>query len=157
MARLDWRDDEWIGAWSAMLRFHAAFVPVIDQELQRSAGMPLSWYDVLLELSASPGRRLRMSDLSEAVVLSRSRVSRVVDELAAVGYVARVRNPSDGRSAFTVLTDEGYAAFRKSAPIYLDLVRTRLGEALNARDAVQLRRLLEKALPVSRQDTTGAG
>jgi hypothetical protein len=69
--------------WAALLRVHAAVVPRLERALAQER-MPLAWYDVLLELNSAPDRRLRMTDLSARVVLSRERVSRVVDELAAV-------------------------------------------------------------------------
>src|SRR6476659_3762735 len=75
-------------AWGALLRVHAAVVPMLDRELQAARRLPLAWYDVLLELNAAPDRRLRMSDLGERVVLSRTRVSRIVDELVAGGLVS---------------------------------------------------------------------
>jgi DNA-binding MarR family transcriptional regulator len=82
--------------------------------------MPLAWYDVLLELHAAPEGRLRMSDLGERVVLSRTRVSRVVDELVDAGLVRRQGNPHDGRSAFATLTKAGARRLRVAAPTYLD-------------------------------------
>lgn len=141
-----WRDDDVVSAWAAMLRLHARLVPVIDAELQRRAGMPLAWYDVLLELNAAADKRMRMFDLGEVVVLSRTRVSRVVDELVRAGYVERVPNPDDRRSAFAKLTPAGTSAFRRAAPSYLELIRNHLGSALTAGDAKTLRRVLAKAL-----------
>jgi DNA-binding MarR family transcriptional regulator len=141
-----WRDDDYLSVWSAILRLHAELVPAIDVELRQRAGISLAWYDVLLELSAAPERRMRMSDLGDAVVLSRTRVSRIVDELAADGHVTRDPNLEDRRSAFAALTAEGYKAFRMAAPIYLELIRDELGVRLSGSEAKQLRRLLEKAL-----------
>ena len=106
-------------AWGALLRVHAGLVPVMDRTLRTEAGLPLAWYDVLLELAAAPNQRLRMSELGERVVLSRTRVSRLVDELAGAGLVQRDANPDDGRSSFAVLTPVGRAAYRRAAPIYL--------------------------------------
>ena len=106
-------------AWAALLRVHAAVTPVLDQELQAAHGLPITWYDVLLELNAAPERRLRMQDLAARVVLSRSRVSRVVDEMVRAGLVRREPDPSDGRAAFAVVTDAGRAALRRAAPVYL--------------------------------------
>jgi DNA-binding MarR family transcriptional regulator len=140
------KEDDLIRSWSGLLRLHARLVPLIDADLQRATGMPLSWYDVLLELNGAPQRRLRMLDLADAVVLSRTRVSRVVDELEAAGYVTRTTNPDDRRSAFSELTAEGRAAFRKAAPVYLDRIRSHLGAHLTTRDATELRRILERAL-----------
>lgn len=102
-----------------VLKVHAALVPLLDAELQASAGLPLTWYDVLLELNAAPGRRLTMSELGSVAVVSRSRVSRVVDELTRAGLVLREPNPADKRSSLAVLTDEGRAKLREAAPVYL--------------------------------------
>jgi DNA-binding MarR family transcriptional regulator len=141
-----WRDDDVVSAWAAFLRLHADLVPRIDAELQRLAGLPLAWYDVLLELNAAPARQHRMIDLGEAVVLSRTRVSRVVDELVGAGYVERVPNPNDARSAFARLTPAGAKAFRKAAPLYLDLIGRHFGSRLDRTDAKRLRILLERAV-----------
>src|SRR5690349_11800132 len=119
-----------IEAWAALLRAHAALVPRLDEALQQAVGMPLSWYDVLLELATAPDRRLRMSELGERVVLSRSRVSRIVDALAAAGLVSREENPHDGRSAFACLTKEGLARYRQAAPHYLGAIDEQFGNAL---------------------------
>ncbi|MBA2550691.1 MAG: MarR family transcriptional regulator [Nocardioidaceae bacterium] len=81
--------------------------------------MPLSWYDVLLELNAAPGRRLRMQELGSRVVLSRSQASRVVDELARAGFACREPDRRDRRGSFAVLTDTGRQALRSAAPVYL--------------------------------------
>ena len=106
-------------AWGAVLRVQAGLVPMLDRMLRREADLPLSWYDVLLELNAAPDRRLRMSDLGDRVVLSRTRISRLVDELAAAGLVTKESNPDDRRSSFASMTDAGRAQFRRAAPIYL--------------------------------------
>ena len=94
-------------AWGALLRVHAALVPLLDRELQAKHHLPLAWYDVLLELNYGPDRRLRMSELGERVTLSRTRVSRLVDEMTAAGLVGREANPDDRRSAYAVLTPKG--------------------------------------------------
>src|SRR5918998_2174846 len=99
-------------AWAALLRVHAAVVPALDRALQAACGLPLTWYDVLLELNAAPGRRLSMGELGQAAVVSRSRVSRVVDQLAAGGLVVREANPDDRRSAYATITDAGRQRLR---------------------------------------------
>ena len=85
-------DDE-VGqlAWGGLLHVYADLVPLLDKRLQQASGLPLAWYDVLLELNAAPERRLRMGELAAKVVLSRSRVSRLVDELRRGS--ARPRHP----------------------------------------------------------------
>jgi DNA-binding MarR family transcriptional regulator len=132
-------------AWGALLQVHAARVPVIDQRLRRRVGLPLGWYDVLLELRAAPNRQLTMSQLGERVVLSRTRVSRVVDELAAAGLVERNPNPADARSAFAVLTSHGLAECRRAAPVYLAAIEDEFARVFSDAELRQLRALLLRA------------
>ncbi|NEW42915.1 MarR family transcriptional regulator [Nocardia cyriacigeorgica] len=106
-----------VGAWAALLQVHARLVPELDAELRRATGLPLVWYDVLLELDGP--RQLRMSDLGSRVVLSRTRVSRLVTELEAQDLVRRDANPDDGRSAFVSITEAGRTRLREAAPHYL--------------------------------------
>jgi DNA-binding MarR family transcriptional regulator len=121
-------------AWGALLQVHALLVPVLDRELRAAVQLPLTWYDVLLELSAAEDRRLTMSELAGRVVLSRTRVSRVVDELAQVGLIRRESNPDDARSAYAVLTAEGLARFRQAAPVYLAGIERQFAQRLSEAD-----------------------
>jgi DNA-binding MarR family transcriptional regulator len=107
-----------VAPWAALLRVHAAVVPKLERALA-AEHMPLAWYDALLEINAAPDRRLRMSDLAARVVLSRERVSRVVDELERAGLVRRERNTDDKRSLFAVITPQGRTRLRAAAPVYL--------------------------------------
>jgi len=109
-------------AWGGLLQVHADLVPLLDKRLQQATGLPLAWYDVLLELNAAPERRLRMGELGERVVLSRTRVSRLVDELASAGLVERVENPDDRRSAYARITNAGRSRLRAAAPVYLESI-----------------------------------
>src|SRR3954468_20467290 len=122
-------------SWGALLKVHAALVPRLDRELQEAHGLPLTWYDVLLELNAAPARRLTMGELGWAAAVSRTRVSRVVDELVRAGLVAREANPDDGRSAFAALTPAGRATLRKAAPTYVAAVHREFADHLTSREA----------------------
>jgi DNA-binding MarR family transcriptional regulator len=133
-------------AWSALLRVHAALVPVLDAELQAAHNLPLTWYDVLLELNAAPEKQLTMSQLGSVVVVSRSRVSRVVDELVRAGLVERVPNPSDRRSAFARITPAGRARLRAAAPTYLAGIENHFTRHLTEREAATVAAALEKVL-----------
>jgi DNA-binding MarR family transcriptional regulator len=132
--------------WGALLKVHAALVPRLDRELQEAHGLPLTWYDVLLELNSAPERRLTMGQLGSVAAVSRTRVSRVVDELVRAGLVAREPNPNDGRSAFAALTPAGRAALRKAAPTYLAAVHREFAVHLTAREAAVVAGALRKVL-----------
>jgi DNA-binding MarR family transcriptional regulator len=133
-------------AWGALLRVHAAVVPVLDQRLVSEVGMPLRFYDVLLELAVVPGRRLRMTELSERVVLSRTRVSRLVDEMATAGLLLREQNPEDKRSAYATLTELGLRRYRQAAPTYLAGVEEHFAQELSDRELKLVASALERVL-----------
>jgi len=138
--------------WGALLKVHALLVPRLDRELQEAHGLPLTWYDVILELNAAPERRLTMGQLGAVAAVSRSRVSRVVDELVRAGLVAREPNPDDGRSAFAALTPAGRAALRKAAPTYVAAVQREFAEHLTVREADVLAGALRKVLAAGARD-----
>ena len=133
-------------AWGALLQVHAAVVPVLDATLVAEAGMPLRFYDVLLELAAAPERRLRMSDLADRVVLSRTRVSRLVDEMATAGLLVREQNPQDGRSAYAALTDLGLRRYRQAAPAYLAGIEEHFAQPLSDPELTALAAALQRVL-----------
>lgn len=137
--------DDRIAAWAGLLRAHAAVVPRLERELA-AVGMPLSWYDVLLELNAAPDRRLRMTELGARAVLSRERVSRVVDELERAGLVRRERNPDDGRSLLAVVTDDGRARLRAAAPTYLAGIQRHFGNHLDDDEARVIATALQRVV-----------
>ena len=134
-----------VGAWAALLRVHAAVVPALERALS-DAGLPLPWYDVLLELNSAPGRRLTMSDLGNRAVLSRERVSRVVTELERAGLASREPNPDDGRSSFAGITPQGRARLRAAAPAYLRGIERHFGAHLRPGEGQALTRALERVL-----------
>lgn len=132
-----------VRAWSALLQVHAKLVPELDAELRRATALPLTWYDVLLELDGPQG--LRVSDLGERVVLSRTRVSRLVGELESHGLVRREPNPDDGRSAFVSITEAGRQRLREAAPHYLAGIERRFS-GLSPDELRALAGALRKAL-----------
>jgi DNA-binding MarR family transcriptional regulator len=138
--------DDLADTWGALLKVHAALVPRLDRELKEAHGLPLTWYDVLLELNAAPERRLTMGELGSVAAVSRTRVSRVVDELVRAGLVAREPNPDDGRSAFATLTPAGRAVLRKAAPTYVAAVHREFADHLTAREAAVVAGALRKVL-----------
>ncbi|MDT4893643.1 MAG: hypothetical protein QOE97_2678 [Pseudonocardiales bacterium] len=110
----DWR----LGAWRAFLRAHAATTRELERELAE-VRLPLTWYDVLLQLAEAPDRRLRMAELADRVLLSRSGLTRLVDRLQAEGLVAREPSLHDARGTYTVLTLVGLRRLRTAAPVHL--------------------------------------
>ena len=112
-------DDPRLAVWRSFLRAHASVVRRLERDLAAEAMMPLAWYDVLLQLAEAPGHRLRMTELADAVLLSRSGLTRLVDRLQAEGLVVRERSENDARGTYTVLTSAGRDRLRAAAPVHL--------------------------------------
>lgn len=112
-----------LAAWRGFLRAHTRLVRELDAELEAEHGMPLTSYEVLLYLADSPGGRMRMSELAEAVLLSRSGLTRLVDRLERDGLLERSTCPSDARGLFAVMTDRGRRAFAAARITHLEGVR----------------------------------
>lgn len=129
-----------------LLRTHAALVPTLSRQVEEASGVSLSWYDVLLELSRAPDHRLRMTELGERVVLSRTRVSRIVDEMVRIGLVIKQADPDDGRASHTLLTPKGRAALRRAAPHYLRGIKRHFGSHLTPDELEAITRGLGRVL-----------
>ena len=112
-------DPAQLAAWRRLLEAHATVTELLERELVAERGLPLSRYDVLLNLAEAPGGRLRMQELSASVLLSKSGLSRLVDRMVEAGLVRRERCEDDRRGWFAVLTDQGRSALRRAAPVHL--------------------------------------
>lgn len=112
-------NDPRLGAWRAFLVAHARLSRRLDDELRAEHGLTLPEYDALLQLAQAPDGRLRMSQLAEAVLLSRSGVTRLIDRLVADGFVERSTCLTDARGAEAVLTDAGLDRLRRAAATHL--------------------------------------
>lgn len=108
-----------LDVWRSFLRAHAHITRVLETELLAAQRLSLASYDVLVQLSEAPNRRLRMTELADAVLLSRSGVTRLVDRLERSGLVARARVDSDGRGVVAVLTQLGFDRLRAATGTHL--------------------------------------
>lgn len=118
-------DDEELAAWRGMLRAHAELTKELDAELAREHDLPLSSYEVLLYLADAPAGRMRMAELADSVLLSRSGLTRLVDRLEREGLLKRERCESDARGYFAEITPKGRRLFDAARRTHLDGVRAR--------------------------------
>jgi DNA-binding MarR family transcriptional regulator len=130
--------EEELLAWGGFLTTHARLVRQLDEELREAHGMPLGTFDVLIQLSRAPGQRLRMRDLADAIVLSRSGLTRLVDRLVRDGLVERERCGEDARGAWAVLTPAGRKALKQATPTHIEGVRRLFLSCLDDDDQVRL-------------------
>lgn len=111
-------EDVHLSAWRAFITAHADLVERIDRALTADQRLPLRWYDVLIELDEASGQGLRMHELADRVVLSRSGLTRLVDNLEAAGLLVRHACQTDRRGTYIAMTDKGKWALRKAWPVY---------------------------------------
>ena len=134
-------------AWRTFLRAHATIVRALEAELLAEHDLPLASYDVLVQLSESPDSRLRMTELADRVLLSRSGLTRLADRLEREGLISREPCPSDARGTLAVLTDAGLARLREAWPTHLRGVEQHVTGRLTADEIEQLAALLSKIVP----------
>lgn len=135
-------DDPRLRAWRAFLFAQAAVIRELESEMLAEERVSLGEYDALVQLAIPEDRRLRMSDLAERLVISRSGVTRLVDRLESQGLVARSQCAPDGRGAYAVLTTAGLARLRDAVPSHLRHVEEHFLSHIAAEDLVVIERAM---------------
>ena len=136
-----------LGAWRGLLRVHSRMTKALDAELIAEHGISLSSYEVLLFLADAPDGRLRMSELADGVLLSRSGLTRLVDRMERDGVLRRERCEDDARGFNAIITAEGRDLFQSARRTHLDGVRELFLSQLSADELRTLARLWEKVAP----------
>jgi DNA-binding MarR family transcriptional regulator len=141
-----WLDAEEQRAWRAWLYSTQLLHDRLDRELTRATGISHAYYEILVQLSETPDRMMRMSELADRCLSSRSRLSHAVSRLEERGWIRRQECAEDGRGLLAVLTDEGFAALEAAAPIHVEGVRTHLFDQLSPAQVAAMRDIGETLL-----------
>jgi DNA-binding MarR family transcriptional regulator len=142
-------DRDELAAWRGLLRVHAEMTRALDAELTRRHGLPLTSYEVLLYLADAPGGRMRMAELADSVLLSRSGLTRLVDRLERNGLLTREQCEDDARGWFAAITDTGRAVFDEARVTHLAGVRERFLSRFSRDELRALGELWERVQPGS--------
>jgi DNA-binding MarR family transcriptional regulator len=137
---------EELAAWGGFLRAHAELTRALDAELVEAYGLPLTSYEVLLRLARAPAGSMRMSDLADSVLLSRSGLTRLIDRLAKTGLITREECQTDQRGLLAVITPAGRQLFRRAGRTHLAGVRERFLDRLSEDEQRVLARIWERLL-----------
>ena len=135
-------------AWYDFLRAYATVLRKIDAELQADKALSMEWYDVLITLARAPGQRLRLSEIADRVLLSRSGITRLIDRIEAAGLLKREPSPEDRRGMFAVLLPAGRTAIDTSWPTYARLILTHFGQHLTDTEAQAIHTAFSKIAPL---------
>jgi DNA-binding MarR family transcriptional regulator len=141
-----WLDAEEQRAWRAYMYSWMLLEDRLDRELTRETGISHAYYEILVQLSEAADRQLRMSELAERCLSSRSRLSHAVSRLEERGWVRRQVCAEDGRGQLAVLTDEGFAALEAAAPVHVEGVRSHLFDQLSPQQVAAMRDIGEVLL-----------
>jgi DNA-binding MarR family transcriptional regulator len=134
-------------AWVALLFSSNALYRTIDARMGEAGVVQMDDYDVLLNLEEATDRRLKMSQLADRVLITKSGLTRLVDRLEKQGYVERQTCPTDRRAVFASLTKAGLAARERAWPVYEDALMELFASKLTLEEAPVLRDLLSRFLP----------
>jgi DNA-binding MarR family transcriptional regulator len=156
-SRPGFEDDPRRAAWRLLVETHGHLIDELSDAMRAEHGFTLSTYDVLLQLDEAPGNRLGMRALTDAVAISKSGLSRLVDAMERDGLVTRCSVPNDRRAVDIELTEQGRARFQAAAATHVPRVRTLFVDHLTPEDGEALWAILAK-LPSSRRSIErGAG
>ena len=129
---------EELAAWRGMLQIHARVTRALDVQMRGEHGLSVSEYEVLMFLGDAEGNRMRMSEIADRVLLSRSGLTRMVDRLTKLGYVERCAAEDDGRGLFAELTQAGRETLHAARPTHLRAVRMFFLDRLSLTDRMVL-------------------
>ena len=138
MATTDTLSSHELAAWRGLLEAHAQAMRQLDAQMQAEHGLSVSAYEVLMFLDDAPEHRMRMSDIAERVLLSRSGCTRLVDRLAQHGYVTRCAVSDDGRGLYAQLTDAGLEKIGAARITHHEGIRRFFLDHLTATDQIAL-------------------
>lgn len=114
-----------LAAWRGLLRVHANVLKALDAEMEAAHGLQLTSYEVLIQLADAPEHKMRMCDLADSVLLSRSGMSRLVDRLERDGLLMRCACTHDARGAFACITEAGLELLAQARPTHVAGIRRR--------------------------------
>lgn len=136
-----------LDAWRGLLRVHANVLKALDAEMEAAHGLPLTSYEVLIQLADAPERRMRMCDLADSVLLSRSGMSRLVDRLERDGLLVRCACSHDARGAFACITEAGLELLEQARPTHVAGIRRRFLAHFEEGELRQLAAFWDRLVP----------
>ena len=142
-----WLTAEQQKVWRTYLLGSARLNERLDADLHRSS-LDLPEYEILVVLEESPDRRLRMSELADAVHQSRSRLTHTIARMEKSGLVERTTCPTDRRGVWAQLTDAGFETLRTAAPAHVAAVRRNFVDAVSPEDWEAVGRVFSAVLAV---------
>jgi DNA-binding MarR family transcriptional regulator len=137
-------NDERLQLMGLLVRSHRRLSDVLGAELERTVGIPLVWFDVLIHVGGAPEARMTMSKLSSSVALTTGGITRLIDRMSEAGLVARSNCPNDRRSVHVVLTPAGQNTLGRAIAAHIEGIDRHLFGPLSEKDRSSLADILTK-------------
>ncbi len=139
----NWLNPTEMAAWRRYIVASRRLLEALDTDLDQH-DLSMADYEILAQLSDAPGRRMRMAELAEIAMLSRSRLSHRMKVMEEAGWVRREACPKDKRGFFAVMTTKGWKAIVAAAPDHVASVRSRFVDKLSKSDQIVLAEIFER-------------
>lgn len=142
--RDDLLHDPRVTLWGLLLEVHAELRQRLEPDIKNAAGVPATWFEVMLRVARTPGGVVRMTHLAEMVSFTSGGFSKLAERMEAAGVICREPDPRDGRAALVRLTSEGEAALERGLQAHLPSLQRHLNAHLTERQSVELTRALRR-------------
>ena len=142
-AKAKWLTSAEESAWRKYIVASRRLLEALDDDLSAN-GLSHSDYEILVHLSDAEDRKLRMADLADKTILSRSRLSHRIKYMEGKGWVERQKCASDRRGTWAVMTTKGWNAIVKAAPDHVESVRKRFIDKISKADQANIANIFEK-------------
>jgi DNA-binding MarR family transcriptional regulator len=139
-------DNAGLAAWLTLLQARSTVMDAVEDDLQRGVGLPLAWFEVLLQVASAPDGRLKMQDLAHSVLLSKSGITRLVDRMVEGGMLTRDAHATDRRIVYATATAKGRAALREALPIHAESLDRHFASVLTPAELRMITATLTKVL-----------
>jgi len=139
-------ESETLGAWRGLLFAQAKVLGALEADMTDQHDLPMSWFDVLSRLNQAPNKRLRMHELEESVLFTRSGITRLADRIEEAGLIRRERSAEDRRGVYLMITQAGIDKIDEVWPDHVASIQKHFGQYLNGQDVESLRDATQKIL-----------
>jgi DNA-binding MarR family transcriptional regulator len=129
-------------AWDSFMVSHSETLRKIEKDLEPT--ISFTWYEILFLVNSAKGHQIRMTELADMLILSKSALTRAVDSLVKVGYIKRLNCSEDRRVSYAAMTAKGHAALKAAWPIFRSSLQRHFGSRLSIQDAKALEQILKK-------------
>ncbi|MDA0264505.1 MAG: MarR family transcriptional regulator [Chloroflexi bacterium] len=146
----DRKKQQYLQMWRSFLKTHSTVVKHLERRMQEQHGLPLAWWDVLVQLAEGPESGLRMGELAEAVLLTRSGITRLVDRMIGEGLVVREQCPRDRRGYYAVISQKGLDIMAQVGPDHSENAWEVFLGHISEEEAVMVERVFSRVLAAAK-------